>query len=189
MTDPDTPRGPSDSVARPDTVDQPLHQRLRFDLDQGEVRDGPRRYVIMRCDVLMGLFGMLSATERAEALHALGRSVETFGGDSVRAYLASAGQDRLLRTMEQASAALGWGRWRLRAEADALSLQVENSPFAAGARWSDRGACDAITGMLGAVAGALWNAPVAARELRCACADSNAACCLFEARRATRARR
>ena len=147
----------------------PLHERLQFDLQNGQVQDGPRRYVIMRADVLMGAFDGLAPGAREEALRALGRSVTGFGSDSVRAYLAEAGPHALLETMQQSSSSLGWGRWSFRLQEGSLELTVTNSPFAAGTRATQGKACHAITGMLEAVAGALWSAPARAQELRCAC--------------------
>ena len=43
---------------------RPLHKRLAFDLSEGQVLDGPRRYLIMRADVLMGAFAKLEAEPR-----------------------------------------------------------------------------------------------------------------------------
>jgi predicted hydrocarbon binding protein len=149
----------------------PLHERLQFDLPNGQVQDGPRRYVIMRADVLMGAFDGLAPGAREDALRALGRSVTGFGSDSVRAYLAEVGLSALLETMQQSSASLGWGRWSFRLQHERLELTVANSPFAAGTRATQGRACHAIAGMLEAVAGALWSAPVRAQELRCACED------------------
>ena len=162
----------------------PLHERLHFDVARGEIRDGPRRYVVLRADVLMGLFDRLPATERQQALQALGASVQRFGGDSVRAYLSETGSGGLLQRMEEASASLGWGRWRLEARADGLLLTVDNSPFAAATQSTSGRACHAITGMLSAIASALWDEDVAARELCCACEEPRSdRRCVFEAHR------
>jgi uncharacterized protein len=160
-----------------------LHERLLFDAGSGEVRDGPRRYVLLRTDVLMGAFDRLPSAQRLLALQALGESVEANGGDSVRAYLAEEGADRLLATMEQASPSLGWGRWRFHATTDTLELQVRNSPFAAATTLRDQPACHAIVGMLRAVASALWMQDARVRELRCACQAPDHELCQFEARR------
>ena len=160
-----------------------LHERLQFDIAKGEIRDGPRRYLVMRNDVLMGLFDRLEPAARGEALDALGRSVTQFGGDSVRAYLADVGAEKLLRTMGDASASLGWGLWDLQRSEDRLALQVRNSPFAAGSV-GDQAVCHPIAGMLLAVAQALWGEGATARELRCACEAGGASTggvCLFEA--------
>jgi uncharacterized protein len=161
----------------------PLHEQLHFDLARGEVSHGPRRYVVLRADVLMGVFDGLPAPEREHALQALAASVERFGADSVRAYLAQSGAGALLQQMEAASASLGWGRWQLQAGADVLRLTVDNSPFAASTRSTSGTACHAITGMLSALASALWQGErVMARELRCACAQAGAdRRCVFEA--------
>ena len=52
-----------------------LHERLHFDAANGAVLDTTRRYVLLRTDVLMGLFDELPDPARSEALRAFGRSV------------------------------------------------------------------------------------------------------------------
>ena len=160
-----------------------LHERLHFDTANGQVLDADRRYVLLRADVLMGLFELLPDAARAEALRAFGRSVATRGGDSVRAYAATAGAPALPALMEAAAASLGWGRWRLQAagaDAEGLALEVENSPFAAASPRAGAPVCHAIAGMLEALAGALRNAPATARETHCA-AEHGGALCRFVA--------
>ena len=159
----------------------PLHERLQFDTAHGQVLDAGRRYVLLRADVLMGLFDRLPDAARAEALRAFGRSVAENGADSVRAYAATAGTDALPARMEGAAASLGWGRWHLRPTAAcamprSLALEVESSPFAAAATRAAAPACDAIVGMLEALAGALWNEPANARETFCAAEHGGARC-------------
>ena len=149
-----------------------LHERLRFDTAHGQVLDESRRYVLLRADVLMGLFAELPPAARDEALRAFGRSVARHGADSVRAYAASAGRAALPALMEGAAASLGWGRWALdgsHAEGarPQWALQVENSPFAAAASGATAPVCHAIAGMLETLAAALWNAPAEARETHC----------------------
>lgn len=136
-----------------------LAGRLVFDDASGEVRDGPRRYVLMRADVLMGALARLPVEVRAAMLAALADSVRDNGADSVRAYLAQArgDVDALLSAMPTAAADLGWGAWRFetspsmsmgtpvhaheaagRAPRPVLSLVVRNSPFVAGWRADGR---------------------------------------------------
>jgi hypothetical protein len=167
-----------------------LHERLTFDIARGQVLDETRRYVLLRADVLMGLFDALPAPAREEALRAFGRSVATRGADSVRAYAATVGTGGLPALMESAAASLGWGRWlfepsgvgagRTSAErepagapTESLRLTVENSPFAAGSTRTEGPVCHAIAGMLEGLAGALWQRPAQAIETRCrgACGD------------------
>ncbi|MFC4923915.1 V4R domain-containing protein [Delftia deserti] len=165
-----------------------LHQRLLFDLAAGQVLDGPRRYVLMRADVLMGAFDHFPQPAREQALQALGTSVTRFGADSVRAYLAQVGPDALLQAMVQGSASLGWGSWTFRRDGTGLWLEVRNSPFAAGSRHRDGGpVCHAIAGMLEAVAQTLEQAPMRVREVRCAACEEpgGPAICLFHARPAS----
>lgn len=144
-----------------------LHERLQFDLTQGQILDGPRRYVILRADVLMGAFERSDANAHQLALAALGDSVTRFGADSVHAYLAEVGPHALLQAMVDGSASLGWGAWTFSEDEDTLRLEVRNSPFAAGSRGATQAVCHPIAGMLRAVAQALWSRPVHVQEVRC----------------------
>ena len=161
-----------------------LHERLHFDTAHGQVLDESRRYVLLRADVLMGLFAELPPAPREQALRSFGRSVARHGADSVRAYAASAGRDALPALMESAAASLGWGRWTLdgrQAESarPQFTLQVENSPFAAASSGATAPVCHPIAGMLETLAAALWNAPAEAHETHCAAVDGGA--CTFVA--------
>lgn len=161
-----------------------LAQRLAFDAERAEVRDGPRRYLLMRPDVLMGAFRGLPPETRAAALRAFADSVQANGAGSVRAYLAELGGDRakLLQAMQDTSADLGWGRWRFTLAADRLLLEVVNSPFAAGFGESAHPVCAPIEGMLRTVAAVVLDAAeVEVIEQVCA-AQPGQAVCRFEAR-------
>lgn len=146
-----------------------LHERLVHDLDQGQVRDGTRRYLLMRADVLMGAFDGLEPAVREAALQSLARSVARSGADSVRAYVAERGIAALLSMMSDAAASLGWGRWSWHEDGQRLELFVVNSPFAMASTVPGHKACHAIAGMLEAVATACWSQPAQAREWRCIC--------------------
>ena len=165
---------------------QALHERLRFDTETGAVFDATRRSVLLRADVLMGLFDELGEPARSDALRAFGRSVARHGADSVRGYIAASGTEALMQTMQDAAASLGWGRWQLIGnderddEMPSLRLAVENSPFAAVAAPSAEPACHAIAGMLEAIASALWHRPAVAHETRC-CAQHGDGGCRFVA--------
>jgi uncharacterized protein len=164
-------------------MSSPLHERLKFDTDAGQVLDQDRRYVLMRADVLMGLFAALPEPDRQRAMEALGQSVWRHGADSVKAYASQPGctPDMLLHTMQSSAASLGWGRWAFEEAPGGLRLQVSNSPFAAMASFHDRPACSAIVGMLQALGEALWRAPVQVCETRCAAMSEPAACtCQFD---------
>ena len=159
-----------------------LHERLRFDTAQGQVLDDTRRYLLLRADVLMGLFDALPEAAKDEALRAFGRSVARQGADSVRAYAAAIGLDALPAAMEQSAASLGWGRWHIDiggsddAGPPSLRLTVDNSPFAAAASPSTGPVCHPIAGMLEATAGALWQRPAVAHETRCRAMHGDGAC-------------
>jgi predicted hydrocarbon binding protein len=155
-----------------------LHERLRFDTGNGQVLDGARRYLLLRADVLMGLFAELPADARDAALRALGRSVATRGAESLRAYAAEPGVDAeaLQRIVESAAASLGWGHWRLERDGASLALEVRNSPFAAAAEPGTGPACHAIAGMLQGLAGIVLGGAASARETACACSSGGDRC-------------
>lgn len=149
---------------------RPLHQRLSFDTANGQVMDQARRYLLMRTDVLMGMFDLLPAHIRSQAFDALEKSVAHFGSDSIRAYAAQpeVTQTQLLTTMQQAASSLGWGQWQFTKKPDALELIVNNSPFAASSQQSDVCVCHAITGMLKGLANNIWSQEINAQEIFCA---------------------
>lgn len=159
-----------------------FRQRLTFDLASGELRDGDTHYVILREDSLMGLFKRLPEPARTEALEAFAASVTEHGARSAARYLASGGDAAdILATIEATAPQLGWGVWRFsRADAGTLRLDVTNSPFARGYGASSQAVCAPITGMLGAVASIVFDAPAQAEEELCASAGG--AICRFSAR-------
>ncbi|HEX7442144.1 MAG TPA: hypothetical protein VF319_18840 [Caldimonas sp.] len=160
-----------------------LHERLHFDTANGQVLDADRRYLLLRADVLMGLFDALPEAARGEALRAFGRSVARHGIDSLRAYAAEPGVDAqaLQRVVESAAASLGWGRWQLTQDGATLTLEVRNSPFAAACAPASGPVCQAIAGMLEALAAVVFGRAASARESACA-ASNGTPCCCFSAR-------
>jgi predicted hydrocarbon binding protein len=171
-----------------------LARRLHFDAATGSVSDEDRRYLLLRADVMMGMFRNLPLDLRAGALNALRASVHEFGGRSVAAYLQQLNGDRvaLLPALQEAAADLGWGAWTLRLEDDGdaqrLALEVANSPFASAYGDADAPVCAPIGGMLEAIAEVVLGAASHVQEVRCAaCAAGR--CCRFEARRVSAAAR
>jgi predicted hydrocarbon binding protein len=166
----------------------PLHERLQFDTSRGQVLDADRRYVLMRADVLMGMFAFLPPLASRQALEALARSVCTHGSDSVRAYADPADPDslRLFDAVAQGASSLGWGVWEFELGERSCRLQVRNSPFAAAFRKMRSPACAPIAGMLQAVCSHAWKKDCVALEVECsACAAAVDAAheglCRFEA--------
>ena len=159
-----------------------FRQRLTFDLARGELRDGDTRYVILREDSLMGMFKRLSEPARADAFRAFAASVAEYGARSAARYTAEDGDARyLLATIAANAPQLGWGVWHFSlTEAGELQLEVKNSPFAHGYGASYEAVCAPITGMLGAVASIVFDAPAQAEENLCAAAGG--AICRFSAR-------
>jgi predicted hydrocarbon binding protein len=153
----------------------PLRDRLQWDGVRGRVHDGPRRYLMMRPDVLMGAAVALDAAARAALFEALADATHRYGGHSLRAYAEQVAGDpeALLSATASAAADLGWGRWMLQRDGERLSLEVHDSPFAAG--WREAGGGDAtepvcapIRGMLAALAELLLGPHARIDECRCA---------------------
>lgn len=166
-----------------------LHDRLRFDVDNGQVLDADRRYVLLRADVLMGIFEGLSEGAARDALDAFRDSVNRYGSASVRAYenRADADPTALLASVATGAASLGWGRWHVELDGTTCRLRVFNSPFAQAQRAKGK-ACAPIVGMFSAVCSHVWQEPVLAREVHCfACSAPPSGLeehiCTFEATR------
>ena len=159
-----------------------FHQRLVFDADNGAILDQTRRYMLLRPDALMGIFRKLPEPAKRQALEALKASIFEQGSDSAKAYRAmgSGSAAELLETIAATAPQLGWGRWQFSAGDGAITLNVENSPFAAGHGASPYPVCHAIAGMLEAVSGMVLGKRTSAQELECAA--MGAPCCRFEAR-------
>jgi hypothetical protein len=159
-----------------------LRDRLRWTPDDGAIHDGPRRYLMMRPDVLMGVPRRLPEPMRTAVLAAFAESVAEQGIDSIRAYFRQVGEDppALLAATAGAAADLGWGAWRFTPGRMRLALAVEGSPFAAGHGPAETPVCAPITGLLRAVATVATGIDVVVVELRCvACGAPR---CEFEAR-------
>lgn len=160
-----------------------LAARLVHDDASGEVRDGPRRYLLMRADVFSGALALAAPVHRAAMLDAFARSVALHGADSVAAYLEHLGGDRqaLLTTMTGAAADLGWGRWQVSALSDpqpALRVAVTNSPFVQAFEDHpiDLPVCAPIAGMLSALGQACFGTLVRCTETHCVARDGGEAC-------------
>jgi len=169
-------------------ANRPLHERLKFDIAHGQVLDANRRYVLLRADVLMGLFGFMPEAASQQALAAFAQSVAAYGSDSVRAYdnPADPSSLQLFEAVAQGASSLGWGVWAFDAGADICRLAVRNSPFAAARGQRAGPACAPIVGMMQAVCSHVWKRGCVAVEVECsACASGGHApgqgLCCFEA--------
>lgn len=154
--------------------------RIVTDTAAGTIHDGDRRYLMLRPDVLMGMFRNLPADARAAALTALAASARENGGKSVSAYRQSGGQTLLVQTMVDGAAAFGWGRWQVTGAAHEVSLEVADSPFAAGFGPSDTPVCAPIAGIFHSLARTLLERNVTVTEVRCAAQHGGS--CRFVAR-------
>lgn len=155
-----------------------FRDRLVYDPERGEYRDGAIRYMMIRPDALMGMIAEMPEEARHHAMEAFGRAIRRAGGHSARTYR-DAGTADLLRTIAETAPQLGWGVWTLTRTPDGLALSVRNSPFAAGAGRSSHPVCAPIRGMLTAV-GEMLLGEVAVTET--ACAAAGAPCCTFSVR-------
>jgi predicted hydrocarbon binding protein len=158
-----------------------LSERLTFDAVRGEIRDQSRRYLMLRPDVLMGMFRALDPAARQGALDAFAASIARHGRDSVLAYLDHLHGDRaaLLDAVQDTASDLGWGCWRFARAKSALRLTVDNSPFADGFGVSEHPVCAPIRAMLQTVAQIVLQSEVDSAEH--ACASMGSAVCEFEA--------
>lgn len=157
-----------------------LRERLTLDEAKGEYRDGSIRYLIMRPDVLMGMFAVLPTERREEALEALAQSALAFGGRSVKAYRDAGANDanELLRVIAETSSQLGWGRWTFSDGEDGRSLQlaIRNSPFAAGFGKSKTPVCHAVRGIFSALAPVVFGEQISVEETSCAAQGDSDSC-------------
>ncbi|MEZ5659840.1 MAG: 4-vinyl reductase [Burkholderiaceae bacterium] len=159
--------------------------------DDGEIRDGDIRYLMLRADALMGVFRALPAEHRGPALAAFATSIVRHGGKSAKAYQAMGADDgaRLLEVIRSTAPQLGWGRWSVLGHApDRIEIEVHNSPFAAGWRLAEgevdvepSAVCTPIVGMLTVVGAMVLGREVRVRETACAC-TGHAPACRFEVR-------
>ncbi|WP_051517004.1 V4R domain-containing protein [Herbaspirillum sp. RV1423] len=145
----------------------------RFDFDSagGAIRDGDRRYLMMRHDVLMGAIAHLSAGARQEVLAALVQSAAINGGRSIAAYASESGIERLIEVTCSGAAALGWGVWAMQHRDGQLQLTVQDSPFASGyiaaAATADDAVCAPISGIFASVASQVLGKPASVTEVEC----------------------
>lgn len=170
---------------------QRFSDRVQRNLQRGEILDGDARYLMIRADVLMGMFKNLDSVQAALALQALADSVHEHGAKSARMYremgIGSGNSEasRLLSTIEATAPELGWGYWRIDHETakdqtpGLLRLHVTNSPFAVGYGASDVVVCTPICGMLEVVGEMVMAQPVEVVEIECA-AVAETESCYFE---------
>lgn len=153
--------------------------RIHPDPSSGTIFDGDRRYLMMRPDVLMGMFRELPATTRDMVLAALAESAHRHGGKSVSAYQEAGGRAQLQQTVVDGAAAFGWGIWHIHSEPGKAELEVENSPFAAGYGASEIPVCAPVNGIFHSLAQALLGSEVEVVETHCAAMGGGARRCRF----------
>ncbi len=139
------------------------------------------RYVLMRPDVLMGVAHELGEADVQAFLGALERSAFRHVQSSFDRYQerqSLSGTDFIVSTCE-AARRLGWGEWSTTETSNrSLTVEVKNSPFAAGFGASRCPVCAAIAGILRAAALHAYGAQSAVTELTCTA--QGAPVCRFE---------
>lgn len=165
--------------------------RVERDAERGEIRDGDARYLMIRADVLMGLFHGLGKDEASRALQALADSVHEHGARSARMYremgIGSGDNEnaRLLSTIEATAPELGWGNWALTLKdseavdspsSPSLHLRIFNSPFAVGYGSSAEPVCAPVCGMLRVLGEMIFDFPVQVNETECAATSDDEHC-------------
>lgn len=144
---------------------------FEFDSLAGEVRDGDIRYLLIRPDVLMGLFGNLESAARRDALLAIKNSAFECGKASMYEYrkLEFSSPDEMLQFFCASAARLGWGSFAYEiSEAGMPVFEVTNSPFAAGYGTSDQPVCAPVVGILEAFAEVFLDKSQIMQEVACA---------------------
>lgn len=158
-------------------------KRMNWDEGKGQILDQDRRYVLLRADVLMGLFDQLEGTtERRKALEAFQQSVTLYGSNSVEAYWGEIDHDadRLLNSMMTISAQLGWGVWSLLNRSNnSIKLEVFNSPFAMSTSIKGQTVCYPIKGIMLAMGKLIFNGEVKVVEDKCAVQKQGDTSCFF----------
>ena len=158
-------------------------KRMNWNEAEGQILDQDRRYVLLRADVLMGVFDQLEKeVERGKALEAFQRSVALHGLNSVEAYWDEIGHDadKLLNSMMSISAQLGWGVWSLSSRNDSsIKIEVVNSPFAMSTTVEGQTACYPIKGIMSAMGKLIFNSEVKVVEDQCAAQKQGDTSCFF----------
>lgn len=158
----------------------PFKDRLAWDAAAGSILDETRRYMLLRPEALMGVLRRLPTDARMEALAALEASIFEQGSDSARAYQRHGGEGAsLAHLVAETAPQLGWGLWRFDIGDGMITLEVRNSPFAAGFGPAGHPVCHGIVGMVRAVSTLVFGRAAVARET--ACAAMGAPACRFEA--------
>jgi uncharacterized protein len=158
--------------------------RMVFDTDTGEIRDGEIRYLMLRTDALMDVFRRLPEPARREALQAFADSIFENGGRSAAKYKAGGAEGQaLLDMIAETAPQLGWGTWTfVERGPERLVVEVRNSPFVHGYGAAPMPVCAPIVGMLRAVSAMVLGAPTAVDETGCA-AQAGAVCRFVAVRR------
>jgi hypothetical protein len=145
-----------------------MDHSFTHDDESGRIVQDGVRYIMMRPDVLMGIFRHLGSM--TVLVKAMEESAFENARDSFNRYKAAGffdGGDALLKSCA-ISARLGWGRWRPETKPDGeLLVHVHHSPFAAGVGSSEVPVCGSISGILRAIYITAYGEEVRAEETHC----------------------
>ncbi|MEM8496678.1 MAG: V4R domain-containing protein [Pseudomonadota bacterium] len=147
-----------------------LDTPFELDLAAGDVHCGAIRYVLMRPDVLMGLFSNLEPGDRQKALDSLETSAYQNGQASMREYQKQqfSGPKEMLDFFCESAARLGWGSFSYEFGASgAPTFKVSNSPFSLGFGPSETPVCAPIAGILRAFIEVFFGGSPAIQEVSC----------------------
>lgn len=156
--------------------------KLNWDTENGQILDADRRYIMLRADVLMGIFNNLPNPERLRALQSFKSSVKTHGSNSVAAYWLAINKNPqvLLESMISISAQLGWGAWQVQQKtSQQMTIQVTNSPFATASKTSKTPVCTPILGIMESMGFFIFDGPVQVSEQHCQAQPTQHHSCLF----------
>lgn len=159
-----------------------IKDRMDWDTKNGQILDGDRRYVLLRADVLMGIFTGLDPQQKQAALRSFQQSAYQNGNGSVQSYWQEINEDsqQLLNSMIAISAQLGWGAWSIQEQThDRLIIQVKNSPFAHAVKHQSQPICHPIVGIIQAMGQLIFHAEVQTIENQCAAQHLSASTCTF----------
>jgi predicted hydrocarbon binding protein len=147
-------------------------RNLDYDAEEGVLRIGPLRYLLMRPETLSeiqkGVEDRLGP-KASEYLYAAGASWAVGAIRRLREALEEDGQELVQAVCRQATE-MGWGRWELAGwepEKRTLAVRVHSSPFAAAYGQSDAPVCHLVAGAVSGLAETVFSMPTTSSELSC----------------------
>ena len=148
------------------------NRTLAFDSQQGSLKMGPLRYLLLRpetlSDVQKGVEDRLGP-KSAEYLYTAGAAWAVGALRRIQTATANSPEDTAHALCQHATE-LGWGRFKLRAfdaENKKITVQVDHSAFAGAYGQGDSPVCHLIAGAIGGLAEVLFQMPTSCQEEMC----------------------